>query len=131
MEEFSFEKAAKFKKEDRYFNINNLWAPGFMQAVRFLYYTPVRPEFVVLASLCTGALSAYLYSFDIYSLSIVAAISILIKNFLDNVDGHLARAKGQVSKLGRFLDSLSDAAVYICRIAHKLASRLASPSERS
>ena len=57
--------------------------------------------------------SAFFYSRGTYWYSIVGAILILIKNYLDSLDGHLARAKGLVSRLGRFLDSLSDAVVYL------------------
>ena len=113
MKEFSFEKASKFRKKDRYFNINYLWAPGFPWVVKKLYYTPIRPEIIVLSSLLLGLLSATLYAQGNDQLSIVAALLIFMKNFLDTVDGHLARAKGVASRIGRFLDSLSDAAVYL------------------
>jgi phosphatidylglycerophosphate synthase len=36
------------------------------------------------------------------------ALFLYLKIFLDNVDGNLARVKGEVSRLGRFLDSLID-----------------------
>ena len=36
------------------------------------------------------------------------ALFLYLKIFFDNVDGNLARVKGEVSRLGRFLDSLID-----------------------
>ncbi|MDH3975880.1 MAG: CDP-alcohol phosphatidyltransferase family protein [Deltaproteobacteria bacterium] len=130
MEKFSTEKASKFKEEHRYFNVNHLWAPGFMRVVEILYYTPVRPEFIVLTSLFIGIIASYLYSMGEFYLSLPAAVLVVIKNYFDNVDGHLARAKGMASRLGRFLDSLADALVYLCLftgIAYNLAERNASP----
>ncbi|MBE9536840.1 MAG: CDP-alcohol phosphatidyltransferase family protein [Proteobacteria bacterium] len=114
MEEFSFEKASKFKKEDSFFDINYLWVPGLKWAVGRLYYTSVRPEGIVLLSLIAGIVSAYLFSQGDYLASIVGVFFIQLKNFLDTVDGYLARAKNMTSRLGRFLDSLADALVYIC-----------------
>jgi hypothetical protein len=114
MEEFSFEKAAKFSKKDKFFDINYLWVPGLKWAVGKLYYTPVRPEVIVLLSLIAGIVSAYLFSQGDYLASIVGVLFIQLKNFLDTVDGYLARAKNMTSRLGRFLDSLADALVYIC-----------------
>lgn len=114
MEEFSFEKAAKFKKKDKFFDINYLWVPGLKWAVGKLYYTSIRPEVIVLLSLIAGIVSAYLFSQGDYLTSIVGVFFIQLKNFLDTVDGYLARAKNMASRLGRFLDSLADALVYIC-----------------
>jgi len=114
MQDFSFEKASKFKDKDRFFDINYLTVPGLKWAVEKLYYTSIRPELVVILSLLCGVISAWFYSMGEYSFSILGIIFILLKNFLDTVDGYLARAKGLESRLGRFLDSLADAAVYIC-----------------
>jgi len=36
------------------------------------------------------------------------ALFLYLKIFLDNVDGNLARVRGETSRLGRFLDSLTD-----------------------
>jgi len=114
MEEFSFEKAAKFSRKDKFFDINYLWVPGLKWAVGRLYCTPVRPEVIVLLSLIAGIISAYLFSKGYYPASIAGVFFIQLKNFLDTVDGYLARAKNMTSRLGRFLDSLADALVYIC-----------------
>lgn len=112
--EFSFEKAAKFSDEDKFFDINYLWVPGLKQAVENLYYTTVRPEAIVLLSLVSGLIASWFYSKEGYLFSLFGVIFIQLKNFLDTVDGYLARAKGMESRLGRFLDSLADAAVYLC-----------------
>ena len=114
MEEFSFEKASKFSNKDKFFDINFLWLPGFENSVRKLYYTNIRPETIVILSLIAGLIAAYLYSLGSYYLSLAAILFIQLKNYLDSIDGHIARAKNLQSRFGRFLDSLSDALVYFC-----------------
>lgn len=113
MEVYSCEKSAKFKRSERFFDINYVWVPGYRWLVKRLYYTGIRPEAVVILSLLCGLLSAYFYAAGHYGLTLIAALFILLKNFFDTVDGHLARAKGLESRLGRFLDSMADAVVYL------------------
>ncbi len=112
--EFSFDRAAKFTAEERFFDVNYLWVPGLRWTVEKLYYTPVRPEFIVFLALLSGITSARFFAEGGYFSSLIGVLFIQLKNFLDTVDGYLARAKGLASRLGRFLDSLADAAVYIC-----------------
>lgn len=113
MRNYSFEKGCKFKDKDNFLDINYLFLPGYKWVLKKLYYTPIRPEAIALLSLFAGTISAYYYAQGEYFLSIFGAFFILIKNYLDSLDGHLARAKGLVSRFGRFLDSLGDAFVYI------------------
>lgn len=114
MEKFSFEKASKFKSCDKFFDINFLWLPGFRWVVEKLYYTSISPETIVILSLLSGIFASLFYSYDNYHLNLTAIIFIQLKNYLDSVDGCIARAKNLTSRFGRFLDSLSDALVYIC-----------------
>lgn len=114
MEKFSFEKAQKFSNKDKFFDINYVYSPGLSWTTEKLYYTSIRPEVVVLLALLSGLIAAWLYLSESYHVNLIAAFFILAKNYLDTVDGHLARAKNMTSRLGRFLDSLADAVVYIC-----------------
>jgi len=114
MSEFSFEKASKFTREQRFFDINYCWTPGLGWVVRRLYFTPVRPEVIVLLSLACGILAGWFYACGDYRSSLLGILFIQLKNYLDTVDGHLARAKGMVTRLGRFLDSIADAVAYLC-----------------
>ena len=112
MEKFSYEKAAKFNNKDKFFDINYVWVPGLEWTVKKLYYTRIRPEFIVFLSLVAGLTASIFYSGSNYVMLLLGAFFIELKNFLDTADGYLARAKGLTSRFGRFLDSLSDAAVY-------------------
>ena len=113
MEKYSFEKGSKFQEKDNFLDINLYFIPGYRWVLEKLYYTPIRPEVIAALSLLAGLISAYYYAKGEYHYSIIGAVFILIKNYVDSLDGHLARAKGQVTRLGRFLDSVCDAIVYI------------------
>lgn len=113
MQEFSFDRASKFTAKDRFFDINYVWTPGLSWVVEKLYYTSVRPETIVVLSLVAGALSGWLYAKGDYLFSLLGILFIQLKNYLDTVDGHIARAKGIASRFGRFLDSLADALAYL------------------
>jgi len=43
----------------------------------------------------------------------VGAVLLFVKNYLDNVDGHVARISGGGTRIGRFLDSLTDFVVLV------------------
>jgi len=70
-----------------------------------LYHTSVRPIQVVIVGTCFGMLSAVAYFLNA---TVLGALLLTIKNFLDAVDGQLARAKNLTDRRGRFLDSISD-----------------------
>ncbi len=70
-----------------------------------LYRSPVRPEHLVLAQGAIGfgaALMLLAGSDDL------AAALLLVRTTLDNADGQLARARGQATQLGRYLDTEVD-----------------------
>ncbi len=113
MEKFSFDKASKFHEKDRFFDINYVWTPKLDWVVEKLYYTSIRPEAIIVLSLVAGGLAGWYYSKGDYISSLLGIIFIQLKNYLDTVDGHIARAKGIDSRLGRFLDSLADAFAYL------------------
>ena len=114
MQDFSFEKASKFKDKDKFYDINYLFVPGLRWVVEELYSSLINPEMFILLSLVLGVVSAGFYAAGDYSYSIAGLILIFFKNYADTVDGYLARARGVESRLGRFLDSIADAVVYIC-----------------
>lgn len=111
--DYSFEKGSKFKRKDDFLDINYLFLPGYRWVLEKLCHTSIRPEVIALLSLLAGLVSAFFYAEGNYFHSVIGALFILIKNYLDSLDGHLARAKGLESRFGRFLDSLCDAFVYI------------------
>ncbi len=66
------------------------------------------PNQVTLASLATALVAVVLIAFGGPSSWIVAEILIQLAFVLDCLDGQLARATGQASDFGRYLDSLTD-----------------------
>ena len=68
----------------------------------------VPPPAVVLANAAAGLASALLLARGEF---IAAALVLQLKTLLDNLDGQLARATGQVTLTGRYLDTLADLVV--------------------
>ncbi len=73
--------------------------------VRLLLGTPVRPEHLVLLQGVLGALAALLLA---RGADPWAAGLLVLRAILDNADGQLARARGETSQLGRYLDTEVD-----------------------
>ncbi len=105
------DKMNKLPAGARFFDVNDLWYFANRGAVRFLYAKPVTANQVTLLSLVFGLASAACYLFE--SGLYLAAAFLYGKIFLDNVDGNLARVRGEVSRVGRFLDSLTDFVVTV------------------
>ena len=101
---FDAEKMNKLPPGDRFFDLNDLWYFSNRWVVRFLYPLPVSANQITVLSLVVGLVSAAFYcSASDYAL-ILGAVFLYGKIYLDNVDGNLARARGAVSRWGRFLD---------------------------
>jgi len=107
-EEFDYDKTLKTKTEDSFLNIQSYLYITSRQITKFLYYTPVTPHQVILASLIFGVAASYLIIQPDIVMVIIGAALLFYKNVLDKVDGSLARARGMDSRRGRFYDSISD-----------------------
>ena len=105
---FDIERMNKLPPEARFFDINELWYYPNRWVVKFLYPLPVTPNQITIASLVAGLVSVGCYMIDSKVGLIWGALFLYFKIFLDNVDGNLGRVRGEVSRLGRFLDSLTD-----------------------
>ena len=70
---------------------------------------PVSPNHLTSLRLLTGLLGAWLFATA--SAPNVAALLIVLSNFLDHTDGELARLSGRQSQFGHNFDLLSDAVV--------------------
>ncbi len=82
-----------------------LFRPLAHLLVRLLLPTPVRPHHLVLLHTGLVLLAAWL----LYQGEDLWAASLLqLKTVLDNADGQLARLRGEVSALGRYLDTEMD-----------------------
>ncbi|NDE51178.1 MAG: CDP-alcohol phosphatidyltransferase family protein [Actinobacteria bacterium] len=66
------------------------------------------PNQVTLLSFAIGLYSAYLFSLATFLATLVAAILLQISIIVDCVDGELARYTRQFSKLGAWLDAVTD-----------------------
>ena len=105
---FDIERMNKLPPEARFFDVNDLWYFPNRWVIRFLYPSPITPIQITLVSLLAGFVSAGCYTIDSNAGLMWGALFLYLKIFLDNVDGNLARVRGEVSRLGRFLDSLTD-----------------------
>ena len=68
----------------------------------------IPPPAVVLANAATGLVAALVLARGDL---VAAAVLLQLKTLLDNVDGALARATGQVTLAGRYLDTVADLVV--------------------
>ena len=76
----------------------NLFVPA-------LHWARLPPPAVVLANAAVGLVAAFVLARGDL---IAAAVLLQLKTLLDNLDGQLARASGQVTLAGRYLDTLAD-----------------------
>ena len=105
---FDVQDMQKLPPGGRFFDLNELWYFPNRWAVRFLFSLPVTANQVTILSLLMGLAAAVFYVSEFSQAMVLGAIFLYGKIFLDNVDGNLARARGEVSRLGRFMDSLTD-----------------------
>ena len=105
---FDVEKMNKLPPEARFLDINDFWYFPNRWVVKFLYPLPVSPTQITITSLIAGLFSVGCYIIDSNAGLMWGALFLYLKIFLDNIDGNLARVRGESSRLGRFLDSLTD-----------------------
>ena len=105
---FDIEKMSKLPPGARFLDINDFWYFPNRWVVKFLYPLPITPTHITIISLIAGLVSVRFYMIDTSSGLMWGALFLYLKIFLDNVDGNLARVRGETSRLGRFLDSLTD-----------------------
>lgn len=85
--------------------LEGVFRPAARLFVPFLSRAKVPPPAVVLANAATGLVAALALA---RGELVAAAVLLQAKSLLDNLDGELARATGQVTLLGRYLDTLAD-----------------------
>jgi len=76
--------------------------------VRLLCPTGLNPLFIVLTHAVLGFIAAALLIARPNGFLLVAAILLQLKTLLDNMDGGLARATGQITLMGRYFDTGMD-----------------------
>jgi archaetidylinositol phosphate synthase len=75
--------------------------------------TWVTPNYLTTVRLCVGLAAAVAFMPGTYGWSNVAALLLIVSNFLDHTDGELARISGKSSRVGHIYDLASDAVVTI------------------
>lgn len=76
-------------------------------------FTPVTANMVTIFTFGVSALSGWLFSQGGYRPMLLASVVSWIASMLDGVDGELARAKFQASRLGAWLEMTCDYAYYM------------------
>ena len=122
MKTFDPEKMGKLPKSHRFFDVNDLWYFANVRMVRWLFNKPISANQITLLSLSLGVLSVCFYLSSNSKALVFGALCLYGKLFFDNVDGMLARARGETSRIGRFFDSFVDfvinVAIYTALSAH-------------
>jgi len=102
--------AAEPRRAGRELVLELVFRPLANVLVPFLERARVPPPAVVLANAVVGLVAALV----LYRGSFVqAALLLQLKTLLDNADGALARATGQVTVTGRYLDTIADLVVNV------------------
>jgi phosphatidylglycerophosphate synthase len=128
---FDIEKMHKLPPGDRFFDFNTIWYFFNRWVIRVLYTLPITANQITWSSLLMGLMAAGLYLSDTANALVWAAFCFYGKIFLDNVDGNLARVRGEVSRVGRFLDSFTDFVVTVAvygAITFRLAQETSDPT---
>lgn len=104
---YDYNKSIKSSASDELINTYVLRpVAGFL--VRMLYPTSISPNQVTIASILAGVAAALGYLQASPFALVCAGLLVTLKDLLDSVDGQLARAREQYSRIGRFLDSIGD-----------------------
>jgi archaetidylinositol phosphate synthase len=75
--------------------------------------TWVTPNYLTTVRLCVGLAAAAAFMPGTYGWSNLAALLLILSNFLDHTDGELARISGKSSRIGHIYDLVSDAVVTV------------------
>jgi phosphatidylglycerophosphate synthase len=78
-----------------------------------LIHSWVTPNHLTTLRLAVGLAAAAAFIPGSYEWSNIAALLLILSNFLDHTDGELARMSGKTSRIGHLYDLASDAAVTI------------------
>jgi len=103
---FKDEKISKFnltKEDDDYFSLRCTRKISKYFTI-LLLHTNISANQVTIIDILLGILSAVLFSFGHYSLSVIAAFTLQLWYIFDCVDGEVARARNQCTSEGLYLD---------------------------
>ena len=87
------------------------WLAGWM--VRPLVHTPVTPNHITTFRLLLGLAACGLFAMGTRPEILYAAGIFMLSNFVDHMDGELARLTGKSSRFGYHFDNYSDAVIHV------------------
>lgn len=84
-----------------------------LKIVKRISHTSITPNQISTIGLLFAAFAAVFFSFGWYPFSVLASIFFILARFCDHLDGELARAKGENSKIGYYFDYFVGTVSYI------------------
>src|SRR3972149_952738 len=120
----------KVDAQHAFLDLSDYARPLARVVTRWLVPTRISPIHITLAYTILGLTAGVLYSTSDRANAAVAGALLIIKGFLDGIDGSLARARNRPSRVGRFLDSVCDYlinAAVLLGIGSGMAARIGSP----
>lgn len=121
------ESAEKFSPTKDFFDVSTIWSKEPTAIIiKWIYHAPVTPHQVTILAFLFGLGAALCLARQEYLFLFLGALFVQIKNILDTVDGHLARVRNTPSRIGRFLDSITDFLTNLALFA-AIAFHLGSP----
>lgn len=103
--------ARKLPKAAQFIDLSDYARPLAVAIARRLRDTSVVAPDVTVVWGVIGLVGAFCYGVGGYQYALLGTALLQIKNVLDAVDGSLARLQARPSRVGRFLDSIGDAAI--------------------
>jgi phosphatidylglycerophosphate synthase len=85
-----------------------LYRPVSLPITRLLLHTPVTPNMVSFVVAVLGAIGVYYTAHADYDSVILGSVIILVAAYLDGCDGEIARLGLQTSRLGAWIDTVTD-----------------------
>ncbi|MGD8866641.1 MAG: CDP-alcohol phosphatidyltransferase family protein [Gemmatimonadales bacterium] len=101
----------KLPATEQFVDLSDYARPVATWLARQLAATPIHAPHVTVVWVVIGLLGAFAYARGGYGYALLGALALQAKNVLDAVDGSLARLQRRPSRIGRFLDSMSDALI--------------------
>jgi hypothetical protein len=98
----------KVDAQHRFLDLSDYARPLARIATRRLAPTPISPIHITLVYTAIGFFAGALYATGNPANAALAGVLLIVKSFLDAIDGSLARARRRPSRVGRFLDSACD-----------------------
>ncbi len=94
-----------------------LYRPVSLPLSRLLVRTPITPNQVSLVVAILGAIGIYFTAHYAYEAVILGSSIILVAAYLDGCDGEIARLKLRSSRLGAWVDTVTDELTTVCYLA--------------